>query len=135
MNKFRESKLTFDKVHKNKSKVKGHISRIIDGVQHADLGQNIILDLGAKDNIKPGALLQVKKQLTIKRSVQLHEKEHFTPDHFLYSERDKNTGKNVELPKESIATLLVYRVFDNTSLAMVVENNEPVQLKQEVVGF
>lgn len=135
LNKFNDSKLTFDKVRKNKSNIKGYISRIVDGVKHAEVAQNIILDLGKKDKIKPGDLLQVKKQLTIKRSVQLHEKNHFTPDHFLNEKRDKNTSKNVELPYENIATILVYRVFENTSLAIVIDSKEPVQVKQEVVGF
>lgn len=123
-------------VKPNKDKnISGEIVSIINGVKNATKDKNVILDLGYKNKISAGDLLSVVKETTVKRTIQLHEDAIFTKDHFLTSPRDLNAAKSVTLPMESVATILVYKVFENSSLGLVIDSKETVSLHQKVVAF
>lgn len=123
-------------IKKNQSpKLQGQIISIVNGVKKAKEGDTLILDLGKENKIKAGNLLSVIKKSKVQRSVRLHEDKMFKRDHFLNKERDENAAKTVELPSESIATVLIYKVFNNSSLALVIDNKEPLDLYQEVTGY
>lgn len=122
-------------LRKNKNELNGNILSVVNGVNNADAGQTIIIELGKNSEIREGDLLSVEREVSFRQSVQLHEEKHFTRDHFLNKKRDKNAAKKLNLPSENIATILVYRVFDDTSLALVVDNHFSVGIKDKVVGY
>lgn len=121
------------KIQKNIDKnLEGTILSIVNGVKNADNGQSIILNLGKINNIVEGNLLQVVKQPSTKRSVRYHEDTIYERDNYFNKKRDPNKAKTISLPAEKIATILVYRVFDNTSVGLVIDSKEPVSVAQKV---
>lgn len=130
-----KSKNKITKVRKNKNKISAKVLKVINGVNIANVGDSIILNVGKNSRLREGDLLKITRNVSIKQSVQLHEDKFFTPDHFLREKRDPNRAKKVKLPDENIATILVYRVFDKSSVALVIEAKKPVETKYDVVSF
>lgn len=119
-------KITKNKNSKLKNKT-GNIVYIIHGVDIANKGQSIIINWG-KDQVKPGNILQIKKKIKLKRTLRFYEKDNVDT-------KDKNNAKYNNLPDKIIGKILVYRVFSNKSLALVIESdpNDMISLNDVVV--
>ncbi len=95
-----------------KNKVKGYIISVINGV--TDIGQNdvVALSLGKREGMEEGDVLDVFQHgVTV---------------------RDRKVNERVKLPDEKAGILMVFRVFDKVSYALVLEATRVLHV-QDVV--
>ena len=109
-------------IKKNRNrKLDGKIVKVIDGVKNASTGQSVIINLGKKDGLNVGNLLSVVEKKPIKRAIQLYENDTF-------DKSDSNNEKQVLLPDEKIAKILVYNTYNKVSLALITEAEKTVSI-------
>jgi len=91
-----------------KNKVKGYIISVINGV--TEIGQNnvVVLSLGRREGMEQGDVLDIF--------------------HGGLEVRDSKANENVILPDEKAGTLMVFRVFDKASYALVLEATRPLHV-------
>ncbi len=93
--------------------VSGQIISVLDGVNMIGQYQVVVLDLGRQDDIKPGHVLAV------------HQKGKLAEDIV--------AGGKVQLPTERGGTVMIFRVFDRVSYALVMEATKTLRL-HDIVG-
>jgi len=89
-----------------KKQVEGYIIAVVNGV--TEIGQNnvVVLSLGKREGMEQGDVLDIYQGGILVR--------------------DKKTGDKVKLPNEKAGTLMVFRIFDKTSYALVIEATRPL---------
>jgi hypothetical protein len=96
-------------------KVEGQIISVLDGVNMIGQYQVVVLDLGRQDDMKPGHVLAVNQ-----RGKQV---------------KDIVSGDNgVQLPTERGGTVMIFRVFDRVSYALVMDATKTLRLLDEVTN-
>jgi LysM repeat protein len=115
-----DTPLTFTP-HSPKSDIKGQIIGIADEATQIGQYQVVVLNRGEKHGLAPGAVLAVDQ-----RGELVHDKFARTP-----WEKDP-FGKNVRLPYERAGTLIVFKVFDRISYALVIGASGPMQVADRV---
>ena len=92
--------------------VKGYIVAVVNGV--TEIGQNnvVVLSLGKREGMQPGDVLDIY--------------------HGGVTVRDRKANEEIKLPNEKAGTLMVFRTFDKTSFALVLEATRPLNILNEV---
>jgi len=110
LNKDRKSIYFLPKAPKNN--VEGYIISVINGV--TDIGQNnvVVLSLGAREGMEQGDVLDIYQGgVTV---------------------RDRKANEPVKLPDEKAGILMVFRVFDKVSYALVLEARRALHVMNAV---
>lgn len=89
----------------------------------------VVLDLGAQDNLQIGDILSIRKEST--RMVDERERAKLS---FRQRARTVFDQENLVVPGADIGTLLVYKIFDRLSYAVILTSTEPAELLDEVVS-
>lgn len=89
----------------------------------------VVIDLGAEDNLQIGDILSIRKEST--RMVDERERAKLS---FRQRARTVFDQENLEVPGADIGTLLVYKIFDRLSYAVILTSTEPAELLDEVVS-
>ena len=106
------------------SDVRGQIISVIDGVELIGQYKIVAINRGAKHGLEPGHVLAVEEAGEIVRD-----------------RTRKNEGgvkasraftSKVQLPNERIGTMLVFRVFDRMSYALIVGASNPIRIADVV---
>ncbi len=95
-----------------KNKVKGYIISVVNGV--TDIGQNnvVVLSLGKREEMEPGDVLDIYQGgVTV---------------------RDRKANEPVKLPDEKAGILMVFRVYDKISYALVLETTRVLHVNDVV---
>lgn len=106
--------------------VNGRIISVVDGVSQIGQYQIAVLNLGAIQGMEPGHVLAI------------HEKGRYVRDTIAPTFRQEGgEGSNkafevVELPEERIGELMVFRVFDKVSYALVMRTERPAHIYDAV---
>jgi hypothetical protein len=88
---------------------------VLDGVNMIGQYQVVVLDLGRQDDMKPGHVLAVNQ-----RGKQV---------------KDIVSGDSgVQLPTERGGTVMIFRVFDRVSYALVMDATKTLRLLDEVTN-
>jgi LysM repeat protein len=111
-------------------KVHGHILAIVDGTDLVGTYQVVAIDRGASAGIEPGTMLAVD---TVGDNI---------PDYYRngkgIGDRTSGTGYSflprVQLPEERAGTILVFKVFDHVSYALVVGASDTMHRGDLVVN-
>lgn len=95
-----------------KNQVEGWIISVVNGV--TEIGQNnvVVLSLGLREGMEQGDVLDIY--------------------HGGINVRDRKANNNVKLPDEKAGVLMVFRVFDKTSYALVLEATRPLHTMNKV---
>ncbi len=93
-------------------KVEGHILAVLDGVSQIGQYQSVVLDLGRQEALEAGHVLAV---------YQAGEEV-----------RDPITGERVKLPPIRAGIIMVYRVFERVSYALVMEATRAMHVRDRV---
>lgn len=91
-----------------KKEVEGYIVSVVNGV--TEIGQNnvVVLSLGKREGMEQGDVLDIY--------------------HGGVTVRDRKANDELKLPDEQAGTLMVFRVFDKTSFALVLEATRPLSV-------
>ena len=96
-------------------KVEGQIVAVMDGVNMIGQYQVVVLDLGRQDDVLPGHVLAVNQRG--------------------YEAKDIVTGANdIRLPTEKAGTVMIFRVFDRVSYALVMDATRTMRLLDQVTN-
>lgn len=90
---------------------------------------SLVINRGSAHGMEPGQLLVVKEPTRIVNDQHAGT----TALGKLKGAVGANTGDQLEFPGEKVATVLIYRVFAGTSLALVLESTNVVRLNDRVV--
>jgi LysM repeat protein len=108
--------------HSPSANIKGHIIAIVNGVLLAGQFQTVALDRGSQDGLEPGHVLRVNERVqTVK-------------DHCARINGDSTCTRfrDTKLPVEQVGTLLVYRVYEHVSYALIASNSAPLSIGDQV---
>ena len=94
------------------AKVSGQIISVVDGVSMVGQYQVVVLNLGRQDDMEPGHVLAVNQ--TGKQVA------------------DTVVGGSIDLPVERAGSVMVFRVFDRVSYAVVMEASKSIRIFDEV---
>jgi hypothetical protein len=98
------------------SQVEGRIISVVDGVSLIGQYQVVVINRGARDGLEPGHVMQVLK--TGEEVVDRSNKRFF--------------GEKVRLPDEPAGTMMVFRIFDRMSYALVMEATRAIAVLDTV---
>jgi hypothetical protein len=101
--------------HAPEQQVDGQILAVLDGVNMIGQYQVVVLDLGRQDDLVPGHVLAVNQTGVRVKDVVAG-------------------GKGVVLPTERAGTVMVFRVFDRVSYALVMDATRPLHLNDQVTN-
>jgi len=118
--------------------VSGNIISVVDGVAQIGQYQVVVLDLGSKQGIEVGNVLgvyQSGKKVTDVVASKGKEKPSYIlgrTDVVGYLGRPGVKQVEVELPEEYAGVLMVFRIFENISYALVMETLAPIHVDDTV---
>jgi LysM repeat protein len=109
--------------HSPSANIQGHIIAIVNGVLLAGQFQTVALDRGSQDGLEPGHVLRV------------NERTQTVKDHCARITGDSTCTRfrDTKLPVEQVGTLLVYRVYEHVSYALIASNSAPLSIGDRVV--
>ena len=109
--------------HSPSTNIQGHIIAIVNGVLLAGQFQTVALDRGSQDGLEPGHVLRV------------NERTQTVKDHCARITGDPTCTRfrDTKLPVEQVGTLLVYRVYEHVSYALIASNSVPLGVGDRVV--
>lgn len=99
------------------------------GRELGGLYDSLIINVGESAGIEPGHLLIVREPPEIVRDThgELNAWQR------MMSAFGRNVGDRLEFPGETVATVLVYRVFPDTSMVLVLKSSDAIRLNDRVV--
>jgi hypothetical protein len=99
-----------------KTKVHGRIISLLDGISQLGQYQTVVINLGLRDDIKTGTVLQVQREgkVVIDRN-----------------EPEKNF--KVKLPDERSGIIMVIRPYEKMSIALIMEAETPIKMNNQVL--
>jgi LysM repeat protein len=115
-----EIPLTF-RPHAPPGHVNGHIIAIADNATEVGQYQVVVLNRGTRDGLTAGAVLAVDQRGEVVQDIW--NARPFGKDPY---------GKEIELPFERAGTLIVFKVFDKVSYALVIGARAPMQVADRV---
>lgn len=96
--------------------IDGHIISVLDGISRIGQYQVIALDKGADDGLEIGHVLSVWQSGAVVR-------DNIGP---------RSMGRNVKLPDERAGTIMLIRLFDRVSYALVMEASRDLKLLDKI---
>ena len=98
-----------------KTKLEGKVLSALSDIATAELGTHsiITINLGAREGVEEGNVLRVM--------------------YHVGSHKDPVTRESYKLPDEEAALIMVFRVFERVSYALVMNANRPVHILDTVV--
>jgi hypothetical protein len=106
------------------SEVRGQIISVIDGVELIGQYKIVAINRGAKHGLEPGHVLAIEEAGEIVRD-RTRKNEGGVKASRAFTSR-------VQLPNERIGTMLVFRVFDRMSYALIVGASNPIRIADVV---
>ena len=91
--------------------LQGHIVGIATGVREAGLFSVVTVSVGTEDGAQPGDVVQVSRPATANDSV---------------------ASRPVELTGHSSAYVMIFKVFDKASFALIIRARRPVNLHDHI---
>jgi len=98
-------------------RVRGQIISLFDAISQAGSRQVVVLNLGARAGMEPGHVLGIRQSGG--------------------SVTDPYAGENVEeveLPPQEVGTLMIFKVFDRVSYALIMESTRAIHLNDFVTN-
>ena len=89
----------------------------------------VVINLGLQDELNVGDILSIRKEGTT--MVDERERAKLTLRQRIQTTFDQ---ENLVIPGEEIGTLLVYKIFDRLSYAVILSSTEPAELFDDVVS-
>ncbi|MDX1804211.1 MAG: LysM domain-containing protein [Alcanivorax sp.] len=89
-------------------KVEAKVIRFFDRINSVARNDVLVINKGKRDDLKEGNVLDVYARGEVVR--------------------DRQRGDMVQLPREKIATLVLFRVFDKVSYALVMTSKKPIHM-------
>jgi len=96
--------------------IQGQIIRLFDAVSQVGQNQVVVLNLGKRENMQVGHVLQVTQSGGT------------ATDPFA----DDNEVETVELPRQRVGTLMIFKVFDKLSYGLTLTATQPIALHDQV---
>ncbi|MCU0760582.1 MAG: LysM peptidoglycan-binding domain-containing protein [Steroidobacteraceae bacterium] len=104
--------------------VRGQIVSVVDGVQLIGQYKIVAINRGAKHGLEPGHVLAIEEAGDVARDRTRRNRGGVKPSRAFTSK--------VQLPNERSGTMLVFRVFDRMSYALIVGASNPIRVADVV---
>ena len=101
--------------HAMRKPVRGHIIGVLDGVSQIGQHQVVTLDRGSRDGIEPGHVFEI-----VQKGIELRDP---------YA----GFGTHVYSPHQAAGALMVFRVFERVSYALILRATRPVHVRDLIV--
>ena len=101
--------------HAPRAKIDASIISVVDGVTQIGQNQLVVIDAGSREKVDVGTVLAVYQRGKVVRDTVSEER-----------------GDTVKLPDERAGTLMVFRVFEKVSFALVMDATSPLHLYDAV---
>ncbi|MGA0805857.1 MAG: hypothetical protein ACO3PV_04985 [Pseudohongiellaceae bacterium] len=99
------------------------------GREIGGLYDSLIINAGERQGVQPGQLLAVREPPEVVRDTHGE----LGGWQRLRSVFGRNVGDRLEFPGATVATVLVYRVFEDSSMALVLKSDDTIRLNDRVV--
>lgn len=99
-----------------KTKVKGKIISLLDGISQLGQSDTVAINLGLRDGIETGSLLAVQREGKV-----------------VVDNNEEEANFEVKLPDERIGLIMVIRAYEKMSFALIMETEDPVKLNETVL--
>lgn len=109
--------------------VKGNVISFLGNEALASLLDTVIINLGTDDDLEVGNILSINR-LGETMVDTVAENQKTTRERF----RSLFREETVDLPKQQLGTLLIYKTFDKLSYAVIISANEPIEIGYEVAS-
>ena len=109
--------------------VSGRVIAMTNTERMASQLDSVLIDLGNRDGLSVGDVLTVKQS-----GEQVVDDTDRERKSFLGRIFSTASNETVEMPRQEVGTLLVYRVFDNLSYGVILTSSEPARLGDMVVN-
>jgi len=109
--------------------VSGRVIAMTNTERMASQLDTILIDVGARDGLEVGNVLTVKQS-----GEQVIDDTDLERKSFFGRIFAKASNQTVEMPRQEVGTILVYRVFDHLSYGVILTSPEPARLGDMVVN-
>ena len=124
-------------IHRPKQPVEGTIIASVSGLREFSTMDIVVLNLGSKQAIEEGHILDIERQSPTvfdgrngpryKEDSNSLEKLVTNTNEFFGAEPDEDT-QVWHMPKEKVGELMVFKVYNNVSYALIVKNQHPIRV-------
>ena len=124
-------------IHRPEQPVEGIIISSVTGLREFSTMDIVVLNLGSEQAIKEGHILDIERQSPTvfdgrngpryKEDSNSLEKLVTDTNEFFGAEPDEDT-KVWHMPKEKVGELMVFKVYNNVSYALIVKNQHPIRV-------
>ena len=98
-----------------KFKVNGRIISLLDGISQVGQYQTVVINLGLRDSIETGNILEVDREGRV-----------------VIDRNEEEANFRVKLPDERSGIIMVVRAYEKMSLALIMEASSPIKLENMV---
>ena len=109
--------------------VSGRVIGMTNTERMASQLDSILIDLGSRDGLEVGNILTVKQSGEQVVDDTDRERKSFFGRIFASA-----ANQTVEMPRQEVGTILIYRIFDNLSYGVILTSSEPARLGDMVVN-
>lgn len=114
------------------SGVNGHIVKAISGNREFGKQEVVFIDKGAQHGVKQGDLFSVNRKSP--SVVESGDGPVYTTDASRWSKMASASDSDYDMPEETVGKMMVYKVFDQLSLAIIIHSTKPLRLQDTVTA-
>ncbi|WP_206485907.1 LysM peptidoglycan-binding domain-containing protein [Thalassotalea sp. G2M2-11] len=112
--------------------VRGHIIRSSNGNREFGKLEVVFIDQGSQHGLKQGDVLSVKRLSP--GVVETKDGPIYTKDASRWNRLASQSDSDYEMPEESIGNIMVFKVFDQVSMALILKTQKPLRLQDSVTA-
>jgi len=98
-----------------KERIQGRVISLLDGISQVGQYQTIVVNLGLRDNIKTGNILQVDRNGKV-----------------VIDRNEEEANFEVKLPDERSGIIMIVRAYEKMSIALIMEADSPIRMDNKV---
>lgn len=112
--------------------IRGHIIETTSGVREFGKLEVVMINKGEHDAVKAGDVFSVKR--TSPGVVETSGRPIYTADASRWNRMTGEQGSDYKMPEEQIGKMMVFRVYEKVSIALVLKTQKPLRLQDAITA-